>query len=488
MVLLISLFVGILLAEISIQFFGRHWFHSQIRAVSVSLQEFHKAIGDDARQKSLLRSGKVTLQFSFVVLLVISALGAIAYIPVSLLVWDDTQQLVYLMAVSVSATGWWLIRRLRNSDQNRTSKLDAGGNGYGVMDRWVHWIALAPSSVRHLAFDLERQYALSLRGASSSRDASKDPAASAVYVCGLARSGTTMLLRILDELGDFRSLTYRDMPFVLAPNLWKQVTRYSKQDAAVKERAHGDGILVSVDSPEGLEEVFWRTFGMRMPSPECFGYEEPTPEELQAFAEYRALVANPRTEPAPSNGKLRRYLSKNNNNLLRLRSLSADPTATILLVYRNPVATARSLHRQHQRFCASQSSDRFTRKYMGWLSHYEFGLDHLPFCFVMPRMSGKYTPDDLNYWLDYWNAVYRYVLSVGDLRYHLINHDALRHSPEKVLLALFSLLDVQADSRVLAQQIAAPDIVSSEGFCPELLTVVEETYRMLLQSSKNLNV
>lgn len=478
--------VGILLSEISITFFGGQWFRAMLAEVGGKLHEFQRATGDDVRQELLLRTGKMTLQFSFTVLGVILVLGGIAFLPPWMLDCDEAQQMSYVVAVSVVATVWWLIRRPRSGTADLSPMPQKYDHSYGVMDKWLHWLALHPATVRHLAFDLERQFALPISGTDANLGVGKDAAAGSVYVCGLARSGTTMLLRILDEIKDFRSLTYRDMPFVLAPNIWRKVTRHTKQQALVKERAHGDGILVSVDSPEGLEEVFWRTFGTQMCNPDCFGFDEPTKDVLATFADYRAIVANPRTENTSENSVLKRYLSKNNNNLLRLRSLCADPTATVLLVYRNPFATARSLHRQHQRFCISQSSDPFTRAYMGWLSHYEFGLDHLPFCFALSEMSGKYSPTDLNYWLDYWNAVYRYVLSLGDLGYCLVSHDALRVNPSAALTKLFEVLDVSADVEVLAQQIAAPDAETRDGFSPELINQAAATYLELLESSKNI--
>ena len=352
-------------------------------------------------------------------------------------------------------------------------------HAYGRLERWLHWLALQPTTVRHLAFDLECQYALPDRTALTSAD----PAEGAVYVCGLARSGTTMLLHILDKIETFRSPTYRDMPFVLAPNLWKRITRHAPRQAVATERAHGDGITVDFDSPEGFEEVFWRTFGKPMFGTRCLGIEEPTYKTLVAFADYRAIVANPRTEQSRTR---RRYLSKNNNNLLRLRSLSADPTSTVLLVYRNPVATARSLHRQHQRFCAAQAQDSFTRTYMGWLAHHEFGLDHLPFCFAVPEMDTSLTPDDPNYWLDYWNAVYQHILTLSNLNLHLVNHDALCAEPVSTLAAIFTVLDVEADAAVLAQHINPPEVGNTDGFHPELLQRAATTYQSLLNSPKNI--
>ncbi len=364
--------------------------------------------------------------------------------------------------------------------------------GYSAPQRWLHWLALESAAVRHLAFDLERQFAMHERRkpaelCSSLTSDAYDPAGGAVYVCGLARSGTTIILRILDQLDIFRSLTYRDMPFVLAPNLWRRVTRYAPRASEPSERAHGDGMMVDFESPEAFEEVFWRTFGKQTLTKASLSEVEPSPALLAAFADYRALVANPKTGRFPPCFTPRRYLSKNNNNLLRLRSLCADPAATVLLAYRDPVATARSLHRQHLRFCAEQAQNRFTRSYMGWLGHYEFGLDHRPFGFATAAMDKCLVPDDVNYWLDYWSALYSHVLTQPELRLHLVNHATLCASPVSMLEALFGKLSIQADASTLAKLVADPaaQTVQLSEFCPVRVHRAEAIYRELLSSPKN---
>ena len=67
-----------------------------------------------------------------------------------------------------------------------------------------------------------------------------------VFVAGLARSGTTILLNALYSSNQFSSLSYKDMPFVLAPNLWSRLS-FKKQESNLVERAHGDGIKVSIE-------------------------------------------------------------------------------------------------------------------------------------------------------------------------------------------------------------------------------------------------
>ena len=42
---------------------------------------------------------------------------------------------------------------------------------------------------------------------------------------------------------------------------WKEpLKKLMVKDLKLKERVHGDGIKVSIDSPEAFEEVFWKTF------------------------------------------------------------------------------------------------------------------------------------------------------------------------------------------------------------------------------------
>ena len=361
---------------------------------------------------------------------------------------------------------------------------------YGRLERWLHWLALEPISVRHLAFELDRRFALPQGGAAASgrHGGLSGPADGAVYVCGLARSGTTMLLRILDQIDDFRSLRYRDMPFVLAPNLWRWITRQTARPATPVERVHGDGIMVDFDSPESFEEVFWQTFAAPDSGLPCLPSGDATPELVQAFADYRALVANPQVPGQTDGGKMRRYLSKNNNNLVRLSVLSADPTTTLLVVYRDPVATARSLLRQHQRFSAAQGDNIFMQSYMRWLGHHEFGLNHRPYCFALPGMPVAYPPDGLNYWLQYWTAVYGYLLASPPLRLHFIDHDQMCAQPVLMLQALFALLGVRADAEVLARpivmQVAETDRL--HGICPELLAKAQATHWQLRACAQNL--
>ena len=135
--------------------------------------------------------------------------------------------------------------------------------------------------------------------------------------------------------------------------------------------------MVDVDSPESFDEVFWRIFaGQDYLGAHSLKPHSPDPEIGQKYIRYVNAILS------ASPTRRERYLSKNNNNILRLDTISrAFPNALILIPFREPIQHAHSLLRQHRHFSAMQSNDAFGRSYMAWLGHHEFGLDHRPFVF-----------------------------------------------------------------------------------------------------------
>jgi hypothetical protein len=256
---------------------------------------------------------------------------------------------------------------------------------YSALDRLLHRVALASPALGEMAHDIERGMFL--------KKAPADTGAH-VFVTGLARAGTTILMREIHRTGQFGSLTYADMPFVLAPNLWARLSRKGHRPGVRTERAHGDGIEVDMASPEALDEVYWRVFaGRDYIGAEGLSPHHPDAELIQGYRDLIRLVLL-------KTGKAR-YVSKNNNTVLRLGALAAAmPEATFLVPLRRPLDHAASLLGQHQRFLAA---DAFTRDYMTWLGHHEFGATHRPFLFG-GRPAGD--PMTLDYWLRLWLAVY----------------------------------------------------------------------------------
>ena len=121
---------------------------------------------------------------------------------------------------------------------------------YNFFQRVLHNVVLNNTIVKEASFSLEK----SMTNFDKVIDCSEH-----VFVTGMARSGTTILLQALHDTGKFASLTYADMPFVLSPNLWSKFN-HNNQHEKSQERAHGDGIIVDTNSPEAFEEIFWTTY------------------------------------------------------------------------------------------------------------------------------------------------------------------------------------------------------------------------------------
>ena len=165
-------------------------------------------------------------------------------------------------------------------------------NNYSWLEQKLHKFALSSQFMREVTFDFE-----------STNISSSSETGDHVFITGLARSGTTILLNALYKSNIFASLSYADMPFVLAPNLWSKIS-FNKKNLELKESAHGAEIKVSTESPEAFEEVFWKTFA-----------EEYDNELAEKFRVYVGNILY--------KYKKDRYLSKNNQNIKRVELINS---------------------------------------------------------------------------------------------------------------------------------------------------------------------
>ncbi len=179
---------------------------------------------------------------------------------------------------------------------------------YSVGEKLLHHMALSLPWVRKASFDVDGLFTKDIEWPANRKH---------VFICGLARAGTTILMRAFYQTGQFRSLTYRDMPFVLMPLVWHQLTKASQKKGVLRQRTHGDGITSDYDSPEAFEEVFWHTYAGR----DYIHNDKLVPHiASKDLIERFRIYVNRILQGANETGKSR-YLSKNNNNLLRLSGL-----------------------------------------------------------------------------------------------------------------------------------------------------------------------
>jgi hypothetical protein len=275
---------------------------------------------------------------------------------------------------------------------------------YSRFDRLLHRVAFAAPFVQLTAADIEKaMYGGSYAVARGSRP---------VFITSLPRAGTTLMLEVLSLFPSLASHVYRDMPFVMAPVLWSRLSAPFRQPATAQERAHGDGVQVSFDSPEAFEEILWRAFWPHKYTAsriELWGPGDASRDARLFFLDHMKKIIALRR---PDRLQDARYLSKNNANIARLGVIGRMfPDARILVPIRRPLDHARSLLRQHRNFLEMHREMPFVRRYMADLGHYEFGDVHRPIAFAgFDELTRGRSPLTIDYWLGYWIAAFEHVL------------------------------------------------------------------------------
>lgn len=238
------------------------------------------------------------------------------------------------------------------------------------------------------------------------------PIRAPVYVCGLARSGSTILLELLARHRELATHRYRDFPPVLAPVLWNGfVDRAAARPAAPAERAHRDGIVVTPESPEAFEEVVWMAFFPHLHDPAADAVLDCATSNPAFEAFYRDHL---RKLLLVRGG--RRYLAKANYDVTRLAYIQKlFPDARFVVPVREPSAHVASLMKQHALFCRDGRADPRVTRHMSRAGHFEFGLDRRPVgiggCVETARVARLWERgDEVEGWARYWSLVYRHVL------------------------------------------------------------------------------
>ena len=316
------------------------------------------------------------------------------------------------------------------------------GSGYNFLLRVFHRLSIGSKAISALSFEIEKQLFLKKENSGLTNG-------NHVFVSGLARSGTTALINCLNERKEFVSLTYRDMPFILAPNLWRKIS-FNQNKTEFKERAHKDGIFINSESPEALDEIFWKIhLNDRYILNDRLLINKLSSEILDEYKHYIDLILQKNYQ-----GKRLRYLSKNNNNILRFDLiLQKFPDSYLIIPFRDPLQHALSLLNQHNHFCIIQQQDHFLVNYMNWIGHYEFGLNHKSFFLdnkeIFEQMS-LYKKEDINYWLLTWLNYYSYVLENYSEKYILFSHERFCKEPLIMMSALLRKLNIQESKLEIA--------------------------------------
>jgi hypothetical protein len=309
-----------------------------------------------------------------------------------------------------------------------------------------------------------------------------------IYVAGIARSGSTILLELLAGQPGVATHRYRDFPPVYTPLFWNRAFGHVyRTGAPPTERAHKDRILVTPDSPEAMEEVLWMRF-----FPGChdnaknqvLGRDASNPAFERFYQDHLKKILLVRQG--------RRYLSKGNYNLTRFAYLQKlFPDARFVVPVRDPLWHVASLMKQHRLFCAEESRDPRILKHMQRVGHYEFGLNR--------RIVNVGDPEavrgierlwqegqEVRGWARYWAMLYGFVLDQRQAdpelakAVMLVRYEDLCDRPEATLGAVFAHAGLPASPEAIAAmagRLSQPGYYRP-GFTPEeAATIAEETER-----------
>lgn len=263
---------------------------------------------------------------------------------------------------------------------------------YSATDKFLHKFYLSNYGISKATLEMEEAlYAQKLKQLDVKQY---------VFVTGLARSGTTAVMNKIFGTGQYASLQYANMPFLLSPNLWKRKLKIESH-----ERAHKDGIIIDGNSPEEFDEYFWKAFLKDAYIKENgLALHDVDDKILAKYLTYVRLICLAKGKD--------KYVSKNNNNVLRLTTLQKIDLNKIIILFRDPLSHASSLMKLDKSFSKNQHEDPFSLDYFNYLGHHEFGLNHKPFLLTAEFADHRqqYSKESLNYWLAIWLNYYGYLL------------------------------------------------------------------------------
>lgn len=291
-----------------------------------------------------------------------------------------------------------------------------------------------------------------------------------VFICGLARSGSTVLLEALHAHPHFTAHHYSDYPPLWTPYWWNRLrARLPLPRARAQERAHGDRIAVTPDSPEAFEEVFWMHFfpGRHDADVDQVLGEHTSHPAFEAFyrAHLRKLLA---VRAAP------RYLAKANYSIARIGYLARlFPDARFIVPLRDPLDHVASLLRQDRLFSDAAQADPAIARHLARVGHFEFGphkrVQHLGDSACAAAIAARFAQGDaVGAYAMQWAAVYGFV--AGQMRSDaqlaaaclVVRYEALCRDPQRVLRGVFEHAGAYDDDgrRIVADvatRLRAPD-------------------------------
>ncbi len=274
-----------------------------------------------------------------------------------------------------------------------------------------------------------------------------------VYIAGLARSGSTILLETLARHDDVATHRYRDYPMLFTPYLWNRwLDHVPTRAEEPAERTHGDGIAVTSDSPEAFEEMLWMAF---FPGLHESGHSAVLDRTVRNPA-FETFYRDHLRKLLAARGR-RRYVAKGNYNVTRLGYLKTiAPDARFIVPVRDPVWHIASLMKQHELFVSGQRGNEKARRHLARVGHFEFGLDRRAIDTgdeaAVADIARLWTEgEEVRGWARYWALVHNHLADVleadGDLREatRVVRYETLCGEPRETIASVLAHCGLEAE-------------------------------------------
>jgi hypothetical protein len=181
----------------------------------------------------------------------------------------------------------------------------------------------------------------------------------------------------------------------------------AKRKHAPAERSHGDGLMVTPESPEAMEEVLWMDFFPHLHDPSRSNVLDRGTRHARFERYYRDHL---RKLLLARGGQ--RYASKTNYQVSRLEYLlELLPDARIVLPVRRPREHVASLRKQHALFLEAARAYPRSVTYLDRVGHFEFGQHRVPINLGDSQAVREITRlwetgQEVRGWARYWAYVY----------------------------------------------------------------------------------
>ena len=278
-----------------------------------------------------------------------------------------------------------------------------------------------------------------------------------IYVTGLARSGTTILLEILARHPEVATHRYRDFPMLFTPYAWNRwLELVPQKQEAPAERSHGDGIAVTSESPEAFEEPLWMAFFPELHDPAQSavldaGEHHPLFERFYRDHIRKLLAVRGR----------RRYVAKGNYNVTRIGYLAKLlPDARFVIPVRDPVWHIASLMKQHRLFLDGQRDNAAARRHLRRVGHFEFGADRRPINVGDDAATAEVIAlwqagEEVRGWARYWAQLHHYIADLVERQpapaIRIVRYEDLCAAPHATLRGVLDHCALPADGSFLSE-------------------------------------